>query len=360
MNALPSFLSARKGLRGYWRGSFAIALALLLGACSTQLPVKDKGDLPLSLQPASSDVNSLRRIALYQERLDRITAPLLIANPDLCKKQARNLLGLTARNKYSYSPLSDAAVRVFDVDERLQVSNVMVGSGAARAGIQKGDILVSIEGRPIPEGANAENDAAALLAPIVALKSSVKLTVLRNDNEQTITVPLTRACGFWVEIGNSDTVNSYSDGRRIVITRGMADFAKTDDELALVVAKEMAHSVLGHARMLKTTDLAGDIIDDLMQVQTGGKKTTSTKVSMKPMPQLYDIMADALSLQMAARSGYDIDQALPFWQRLAAKYPATIPGSYSALHPANAARLKALPKTVARVKTIEQKRLTDK
>ena len=44
----------------------------------------------------------LVKMVALQDRLSKVSAPLLINNADLCKTYARNLLGFTAQNKYSY------------------------------------------------------------------------------------------------------------------------------------------------------------------------------------------------------------------------------------------------------------------
>lgn len=291
-----------------------------------------------------------------QDRLDRVAGPLLVANAGLCKGQARNLLGISARNKYSYSArLAEPAERAFGLDGRLQVANVLPGSGADKAGVKRGDVLISVEGKSIPQGENAESEAVALLAPLVAKKSSVKLTVLRHDGEQNMTVPLTRACGFRVELGNSDSVSSYSDGSRILVTRGMMQFTQSDNELAYVIAKEMAHNVLGHASLLKTTPSAAGIIDRLVRGEAG----PASIASLKPMPQKYDIASDTLSLHMASRAGYGVDQAEKFWERLATQYPASVPDSHTALHPASGARIAEMAKAIPKIKAAEKKRKAD-
>jgi hypothetical protein len=78
--------------------------------------------------------DNLKVIASLQERLYRIAAPLLINNADLCKAQARNLLGFTAKNKYSYpGEYADASAAVLGYDDVLQVSGVLAGLGGAAA-----------------------------------------------------------------------------------------------------------------------------------------------------------------------------------------------------------------------------------
>lgn len=339
-----------------WPRPAAILLTLLLTACSGTQPffqLDPPKQTALASPQESAETALLRRTAAMQDRLDRVAGTLLVANAGLCKGKARNLLGISARNKYSYSSrLAEPAERAFGLDGRLQVANVLPGSGADNAGVKRGDVLISVEGKSMPQGENAESEAVALLAPLVAKKASVKLAVLRNNGEQSMTVPLTRACGFRVELGNSDSVNSYSDGSRILVTRGMMQFTQNDEELAYVVAKEMAHNVLEHSSLLKNAPVAAGIIDRLVR----GEAEPASTASLKPIPQKYDIASDALSLHIAARAGYGVDRAEKFWQRLAAQYPASVPDSHTALHPASSARFAAMTKAIPKIKAAEEKR----
>jgi predicted Zn-dependent protease len=283
--------------------------------------------------------------------LYRVTAPLLVNNPQLCKNNARNLLGFTAKNKYSYSrEFTNAAQYAFGLEERLQVMGVLAGSGAARAGVQRGDSLVAVQDQPMPQGENAERQAATLLAPLVTGRSSVKLTVMRAGSNLSMDVPLTYACAFGIELGNADIVNAYSDGHRVLVTRGMMAATGTDDELAYVLAKEMAHNALSHASRQKMNATAGGIIDNLVRIHPD-MSTMAGTAGVRPMPAELDVIADKLSLYMLARAGYDIENAVPFWERFAAQYPASVSNGYTALHPNTAQRIAAMQKTVADIRS---------
>jgi hypothetical protein len=342
-----------------------LPLALLLTACATVAPPgpAPSPQMPQAPQPAPArpleapqqvsraQEEALRSMVTLQGRLYRVAGPLLVNNPPLCKSNARNLLGFTAKNKFSYSSeYVNAAQSLYGLDERLQVLGVLAGSGAARAGIRRGDILVAVEDQPMPQGENAERQAAAILAPLVTARSSLQLTVLRAGATVPANVPLTRACAFGIELGNADNVMAYSDGHRVLVTRGMLDFTRTDDELAYVMAKEMAHNALAHASRQQTSATIGGIIDNLVRI----RPDMSTMVGMagiRPMPSDLDVAADRLSLYMLARAGYNIDNAVPFWRRLAAQYPASMPYTYTALHPDVQKRLGAMERTVADIKT---------
>jgi len=338
----------------------AVAAALLLTACGTTAPPPSPSHAPVeATQPPPPPVvtpqqlaarESLKSMSNLQDRLYRVGGPLLIQNADLCKAAARNLLGFTAKNRYSYpGEYSDASVAVLGYDDVLQVSNVLAGSGAQRAGLRKGDDLIAADGKTLPKGRDAESKAAAVLGPLASSRASLPLTVARNGGSHTLNVPVTRACAYRLELGNSDNVNSYADGSRVMLTRGMINFAQSDEALAYVMAKDIAHNVLGHPATLRNTSTIGSIIDNLQSVRPDLSMLVGS-AGVRPMPQDMDIAADNLSLYMLARAGYNIDHAKSFWQRLSAQYPASTLNGYTANHPAVAARLAAMDRSVNEIK----------
>lgn len=322
------------------------------------LPQQGMPPAPTAVVPAAPSPQQamLRDIVSQQDRLYRVAAPLLVNNTELCKGNARNLLGFTAKNRYSFSDeLSEAAQQLYGMDDRLQVMGVLNGSGAARAGIRIGDKLDMVEGKPVPPGPGAERQAATMLAPLITRNASAKLTMLRNGQPVQVTVPFTRACAYSIELGNADNVNAYNDGRRVLITRGMMNFAASDNELAYVLAKEMAHNSLNHARVQRTTATAGAIIDNLVRIRPDMASMAGLS-GMKPMPQTMDAASDTLALYMLARAGYNIDQAPRFWERLASQYPPSVLNGYTALHPATSYRLSVMDKILQDVKTKQAQR----
>ncbi|RJG07864.1 peptidase M48 [Noviherbaspirillum cavernae] len=337
-----------------------VPAALLLSACATvELPpsrpapgaaAEPARPAPDPAQIATPEEQALRSLVSLQDRLYRVAAPLLVSNPDLCRSNARNLLGFTAKNMYSYTgEYAAAAKTAFGMNDHLKVMGVLAGSGAARAGMRRGDDLISIEDKTMPTGPNAERQAATILAPLVSGRSNVKLTVMRDGRNVAMVVPLTYACAFGIELGNTDNIIAYGDGHRVLITRGMLNFTRTDDEVAYVMAKEMAHNALSHASRQRMSATVGGIIDNLIRIRPD-MSTMGGMAGVKPMPQELDAAADKLSLYMLARAGYSIDGASAFWQRLAGQYPASVLNGYTALHPATAYRVSVMDKTVAEIK----------
>ncbi|GAB3543730.1 hypothetical protein GCM10027343_17610 [Noviherbaspirillum agri] len=338
-----------------------LAAIVLLTACATTVSpppgtTPSPPGTPATAAPVSAaEERGLRELVAYQDRLYRVAAPLLVKNPELCKNNARNLLGFTAKNKFSYSAeFVKAAHLSLGLNERLQVMGVLTDSGAARAGVSRGDILLKVEDKTLPDGENAERQAAAILAPLVTERSRVRLSVLRGDATVSLDVPLTYACAFGIELGNTDNVTAYADGHRVLITRGMLNFVRSDEELAYVMAKEMAHNALAHAARLRMSATIGGIIDNLTRMHPD-MSTMVGLAGVKPMPQNLDAMADKLALYMLARAGYGIDNAVAFWRRLASQYPATVLNGYVAMHPSTAYRTAAMEKTVKDIKAKQAK-----
>lgn len=346
----------------------ALTVALLLSACATtppaclppvveQAPAAPEEPLVTPRMVAARD--AVRSMVSLQDRLYRVAAPILINNAELCRTQARNLLGFTAKNKWSYpGEYADAAEAVLGYGDTLQVSGVLAGSGAARAGLRKGDELVAADGRPLPTGPGAETKAAAVFGPLVSKRAQLSMTIARDGSNQVLRVPVTRACAIRVDLGNADNVNSYADGSRVAVTRGMINFAQSDEAIAYVLAKDIAHNVLGHAGNLRNTATIGSMIDNLTSVRPDLTLLIGTS-GIRPIPADMEAAADKLALYMLARAGYPIERYNSFWQRLSAQYPSTVLNGYTAIHPNLGQRVVFNDKVVAeiRAKQAAKKRL---
>lgn len=338
------------------------ALALLLSSCATLSPPGEEqvptqttpsAGMPPEAVPAFAtpeEISALRHTLSMQDRLYRVAAPLLVHNAALCQKQSRLILGFRAKNAHSYpEPLQRIVRAGLGLNQQLRVIGVLPGSGAERAGLREGDVLLSAGGVPFPVGVKAEQDAATLLAPLVEAKSNVQLSVQRSRQVVALDVPLTQACGFNVELGNADLVNAYGDGFRVLITRGLLQFVHSDTELAYVIAKEMAHNLLNHAARQNQQATAGGIIDNLQRPQPE-LNTMQGRSGLRPYSAQFEAAADRLSVYLLARAGFDIAPLPSFWQRLARQHPAKQLNTYTALHPLTDRRTASMEQAIRDVK----------
>ena len=350
-----------------------LLLVTLLGAC-TQISLNSNPSTPDSTstspsvyQNSSGKTNStpaapvrdtvLDSLLLRQERVYRIAAPLIIKNAVLCRTQARPLLGFTAKNQYSYPPeLAVAARQSLGLDERLQIMQILDGSGAMRAGLKRGDILQTIQDLNIPTGPQAEPETARMLSPILKNLSELTITVIRQNQPITVNVLLTLACAFAIDVGNAQQVNAYADGRRILLTRGLLDSFTTDEDVAVVIAREIAHNVLQHAKQLQQMATLSMVIDNLLLFKPDQIAANSSN-GIKITPEKMDQEADRLALFMLTRAGYDPANFSRVLQKLAQNPNSSQALTYSTLHPWTEGRQSVIQATL---KEIRQKQAAKK
>ena len=334
---------------GIVRSALAI-VPLLLAACSTVTP--PTSSTPSSPAPAlsrSAAEQELDALVARQDRVYHIVAPLISKNAVLCKTAARPLLGFTAKNKFSFpAELRNAAVSRLKLGDSLQVMQVLDGSGAMRAGVRRGDVLQSIQGQALPRGAQAETEAAQVIGPLLRNVTDVDITIERNGSPLTLKVPLTTACAFTVDIGNAPQVNAYSDGRRIMVTTGMLD-ALTDQELAVILAREIAHNVQQHAQAMQMRATVAGVIDALLPPKPD-LRSFAGSAGIKTMDEKFDQDADRIALFMLARAGLNPALAIDTLERLAQRTPATVANGYTAIHPWTTERAALLRNTLSEIR----------
>lgn len=256
----------------------------------------------------------LRNWIAQQQRLYRVAAPLLIRNTELCPQHARNLLGFTAKNRYSYTDdFAETAQAALGLEERLQVMNVFPGSGAEAAGLRQGDALFAVEIEPLPQGPQAENASAAIIGTELRGRNSVSLTVLRAGERIVHNISLTPACAMVIDLGNTGLASSFADGQRVMVTRGMLDAAQSDEELAYILAREIAHNILAPQ---PRRDIAAKI--DRLHTLAPPANGEAGAAALPSYPPDQELRARKLALYLLARAGYGIDNAPGFWQKIAA------------------------------------------
>ena len=110
----------------------------------------------------------------------------------------------------SFQPaVSSAVTRMYGFTNGVIVSTVVPGKGAAKAGIQPGDILVSIDGRNIKGGDDLVNDISAR-----SIGSTIKLGYIRNGQKSVANVVIGDRAETYAELvgnGNDNSSPQQSD-----------------------------------------------------------------------------------------------------------------------------------------------------
>jgi len=126
----------------------------------------------------------------------------------------------------------------------------------------------------------------------------------------------------------------------------MTSFARNDDELALVIAHEMAHNLMKHIEAKKQNAMGGFLADLALAVLTRGayKDANFANAAGQAYSQEFESEADYVGLYILAKAGLPIDEAPKFWRRMAIAHPANIKTNHlQATPPPQAAWLHSKP-----------------
>ncbi|HEY0599443.1 M48 family metallopeptidase [Brevundimonas sp.] len=280
----------------------ALALALTAGGCSH--PAPDAGAATLQDAPAVR----LERLTQQDVRVANVAWTLALANADLCPVN-RPRAGWTLQSASQYGPeLRPLAEARYGLAGDLPgVLAAPPGSPAAMAGLAPGDLILSVNGQALRQGDSTASESydglqanSAVLDAALAL-GPVGLTVRREGREREITVRPVSACAYPTQVEVTGTFRSRTDGRHVFISDGMANLAQNDDELAFVLAHELAHAVLEHRSQPDVTGLRGGL---------------NWAISMRRGLSLSsEADADRMGLFLVARAGFDPYRAVEFLGR---------------------------------------------
>lgn len=276
-------------------------------------------------------------------RVYEITQRVSLANVEFCARRHRTI-GVRLENLNDYGRgFRDAAQTLWQLDNTPRVLWVGSGSPAALAGLQVGDRVVAVNGETIEVNRQASRRASNAIRD-AADDGPVSLQVRRGVEVIDVTATPRDDCGYDLYMVDDNSLNAAADGRTIYVFRGMLNFARTDEELALVLSHELAHNAMRHieARMQnQMVGMAGGLLLDVLAaaagVNTGGAFTdAASDVGAMLFSQEFEAEADYVGLYFMARAGYDITGAEAFWRRMAVEHPQSIRFAYT--HPNTAER----------------------
>ena len=328
----------------------ALASALWLGACvtpTTQAPVIAASDAAAEAQKQTA--LAIRMRLDDQARVAAVAHRLFTANADLCP-EAKRSIGVQAITLSEFSPQFRAAASSnLGFGDAPQVDWVAPSGPAELAGLKPGDIILAVDGQAIEAKPSGMEHVRTALSASTAADVPVKYR--RAGQVQEVMVHPVKMCGYEAAVLDTDAVNAAADGKRIVVDRGMLRFVKSDDELALVMAHELAHDAERHIRAKNanaTMGMAGGAAVDLLLafggVNTGGAfMKAGRQAGAGYASAAFESEADYVGMYYMVRAGYDVNGVEDFWRRMAVDQPSAI--FVKTDHPATPARYLAIAKT---------------
>lgn len=274
-----------------------LALAMLMTPMSAAIAA------PADRSAEAATFTALRAVDL---RMATIAYRLTTANVALCRRTAPTP-GWVIHAIGQYDPaLRDTAHAVFGFAAPIAVEAVVPGGPAARAGIMANDAIVAIAGAPVdardPGTAGATSDARdAVLARIAARPAGEPLvvTVIHDGAQRTVTLQASPGCRSNFEILLGPKLDASADGA--IVQVGVKFFEEYgDDDVAVVVAHELAHNILNHRARLDAAKVSRGL---LAEVGRNGRLFRQTEDD-----------ADILGMYLLRNAGYDPTIAVNFWR----------------------------------------------
>lgn len=269
---------------------------------------------PATAAPLSDDtaIEVLRQLRADDVRLATIADRIARASADICPVR-QPLPGLVVHDLGQYTSGFRAAARaLFGANSGIAIEGVVPGSPAEAAGVQADDRLLAIDDVRVDA---LEGDADHMPAVRTAIDramtdGSARLELERGGRRLLVAVSGAPGCASRVEIRPSETYNGWADGTTAQLSSAMVDFTRDDDELATVIAHEMAHNVLRHRARLDAAGLSRGLFG---QVGRNARLIRATEME-----------ADRLGVYLMARAGFDPHAAARFWDRLLKEHGAGI------------------------------------
>lgn len=142
-------------------------------------------------------------------------------------------------------------------------------------------------------------------------------------------------------------------GGKVVVYTGLLPVTQNEAALAIVMGHEIAHAVAQHGneRMSQTmlaqgVGIAGNILTSgNSQVNNIFNNTYGVGAQvgvLLPNSRKQELEADKFGLIFAAMSGYNPQEAIPFWQRMAQAGSGQKPPEFLSTHPSDETRIQRL------------------
>ncbi|MCM8796047.1 MAG: M48 family metallopeptidase, partial [Candidatus Omnitrophica bacterium] len=243
------------------------------------------------------------------------------------------------------------------VDKGVVIIVVKEQSPAFESGLQPADVLVSINKIKI-------DDIYRFSAVVSKFKINdlLKLEILRGNQTMDLEVKIGKIpVNLPIIMVDLPEVNAATDGESIFVTYGLMNFARSDDEIAAILAHELAHAVRGHVSKAE----GGQILTWLAALALGIAAESISPGSgegvMRGVDQIGNIFTTAYSRDLEREAdyfgtkfvyyaGYDVETCAQVEERFAIEIPASMIDNFLSTHPSSPERVARIRKTIEELK----------
>lgn len=270
-----------------------------------------------------------------ETKLASIVFPVLAAATEWCPQNRELTYGFLLRT-VDGNVMASEGTRV----PRVVVTYVHPGFPAAERGLRAGTRIMAVNG-VATTGMDGDQVMQLLRKAAGARIQPLTLSVEDAGRVSELNFDGVWACKFSVHVVESDHINAYADGTRILLTTGILRFVAGDDELAFVLAHEIAHNALEHSQATRLKS----VLDNFLAATTGEPNPGTPP----PVRRSLEAQADYVGTYIVARAGYDVRAAGDFWRRLITASATGTGSQFILTHPDTPDRLMAFERTVREI-----------
>jgi predicted Zn-dependent protease len=183
-----------------------------------------------------------------------------------------------------------------------------------------------------------------------------------NAYVKCIAIPVTQAAkgrtpvDQWeIVVFKDKTANAFAlPGGKIGVNTGIIPVAKTDAQLATVLAHEVGHVVARHGAERTSQGELASVVQSGASVAISGMSSTEQAGVMAalgagtqfgvllPFSRAQESEADLIGLDLMSAAGFDPDQSVELWKNMTAMSGGKHPSEWMSDHPSDERRMQAL------------------
>jgi len=242
-------------------------------------------------------------------------------------------------------------------DKGVVVGLVIDGSPAKKAGLLKGDIILSINLKRINSSFDFYNEVKKF-----KIGQIVNINILRQGIKETIFLEVgSVALNIPINMVDLQEVNAAASSQGIFVTYGLMHFVKSDDELAAVLAHELAHIMREHIQKFEGVSLITFLLSlplsILLESQAPGSGQVVTDIGnifKATYSRDLEREADYFGTRLVYQAGFDVEVCATFMERFAIEIPQSMIRNYLSTHPSSPERVLRIKKTIQELKSSTQ------
>lgn len=206
----------------------------------------------------------------------------------------------------------------------------------------------------------SQNDSRAQMVTRVGnrIQKAVESYMLQNNMQKDLK-------NFQWEFNtiNENIVNAWCmPGGKVVVYTGLLPVTENETALAVVMGHEIAHAIARHGNERMSEALLVGLGGLALQEALNEKKESTqllflglylvgSKLALElPNSRMQESEADKLGLIFMSMAGYNPEEAIPFWQRMAAKNAGGKLPEFLSTHPSDETRIKKLSMLIPEIK----------